>query len=104
MNANVVIPDAVYTVWCIGLVLTLVIFVPLAVYSLHRTWRSARSIQQYAAETLRAAGGIARNTANIKALDGTAGVGSDMLGVAGGIEKKLSTVASVLAERVSGRR
>ena len=37
------------------------LFVPLAVYSLHRTWRSARSIQRYAAETLRAAGGIARD-------------------------------------------
>src|SRR5215470_11565058 len=104
MSGPVVIPDAVYTIWGIGLVLTLVIFVPLAVYSLHRTWRSARSIQQYAAETLQAAGGIARNTANIKALDATAGVGTDMLGVAGAIEKKLSTAASVLAERVSGRR
>jgi hypothetical protein len=40
--SGVVIPDAVYTIWWIGLILTLVVFVPLAVYSLHRTWRSAR--------------------------------------------------------------
>jgi TRAP-type uncharacterized transport system fused permease subunit len=104
MSSTVVIPDAVYTIWWIGLILTLVVFVPLAVYSLHRTWRSARSIQRDAAETLQAAGGIARNTTNIKALDATIGVGTDMLGVTGAIEKKLSTVATVLAERASGRR
>jgi hypothetical protein len=97
------IPDAVYTIWWVGLILTLVVFVPLAVYSLHRTWRSARSIQRYAAETLEAAAGIARSTANIKALDATIGVGTDMLGVAGAIEKKLNTIATVLAERASGR-
>ena len=50
------VPDAVSTIWGIGLIVTLVVFVPLAVYSLHRTWRSARSIQRYAAETLQAAG------------------------------------------------
>jgi beta-lactamase regulating signal transducer with metallopeptidase domain len=98
------IPNAVYTIWWIGLILTLIVFVPLAVYSLHRTWRSARSIQRYATETLQAAGGIARNTSNIKALDATIGVGTDMLGVAGAIETKLNTVATVLAERASGKR
>ena len=104
MSSAVVIPDAVYVIWWIGLVLTLVVFVPLAVYSLHRTWRSARSIQRYAAETLQAAAGIARNTANVKALDATIGVGTEMLGGAGTIEKKLSTIATVLQERASRRR
>lgn len=104
MSSAVVIPDAVYVTWCIGLVLTLVVFVPLAVYSLHRTWRSARSIQRYAAETLQAAAGIARNTANVKALDATIGVATEMLGGAGVIEKKLSTIATVLQERASRRR
>jgi hypothetical protein len=102
--SGVVIPDAVYVIWWIGLVLTLVVFVPLAVYSLHRTWRSARSIQRYAAETLQAAAGIARNTANVKALDATIGVGTEMLGGAGAIEKKLSTIATVLEERAARRR
>jgi hypothetical protein len=104
MSSAVVIPDAVYVIWWIGLVLTLVVFVPLAVYSLHRTWRSARSIQRYAAETLQAAAGIARNTANVKALDATIGVATEMLGGAGAIEKKLSTIATVLQERASRRR
>jgi hypothetical protein len=104
MSGTVVIPDAVYVIWWIGLVLTLVVFVPLAVYSLHRTWQSARSIQRYAAETLQAAAGIARNTANVKALDATIGVATEMLGGAGAIEKKLSTIATVLQERASRRR
>lgn len=98
------IPDAVYTIWWIGLVLTLVVFVPIAVYSLHRTWRSARSIQRYAAETLQAAAGIARNTANISALDTTINVATEVLGAAGAVERKLNTVASVLEERWLRRR
>ena len=98
------IPDAVYTIWWIGLILTIVVFVPLAVYSLHRTWRSARAIQRYAAETLQAAAGIARNTADIKALDATIGVGTDMLNSTSAIGIKLDTVARVLEQRASGRR
>ena len=93
------VPDAVYTIWWAGLISTLVVFVPLAVYLLHRTWRSARSIQRYAAETLQAAGGIARNTAKIAALDITIAVAGDMLVGAGAAERKLDTVATVLEER-----
>ncbi len=93
------IPHAVSIVWWIGLIVTLVVLVPLAVYLLHRTWRSARSIQRYAAETLQAAGGIARNTVNIAALDATIGVASDVLAVTGSVERKLDTVAAVLEER-----
>lgn len=96
---SAVIPGAVYTIWWVGLILTLVVFVPLAVYSLHRTWRSARSIQRYAAEALQAAAGIERNTRNVRVLDDTVAIASDMLGVAGGVERKLDTVASVLEER-----
>lgn len=99
-----IIPDAVYTIWWIGLIVTLVVFVPLAVYSLHRTWRSARSIQRYAAETLQAAAGIARNTGNVSALDATITVATDVLGAAGAVERKLNTVAAVLEERWLRRR
>src|SRR5499425_3368427 len=93
------IPHAVYIVWWIGLIVTLIVLVPLAVYLLHRTWRSARSIQRYAAETLQAAGGIARNTAKLTALDATIAVAGDMLAAAGAVERKLNTVATVLEER-----
>jgi len=97
MSASV--PPAVYTIWWVGLIVTLVVFVPLAVYLLHRTWGSARSIQRYAAETLQAAGGIARNTAKLTALDTTIAVAGDMLAAAGAVERKLNTVATVLEER-----
>jgi len=103
MTGGAVMPGAVYTIWCIGLVLTLVVFVPLAVYSLHRTWRSARSIQRYAAEALRAAEGIARNTVSVAALDSTIGVATEILVVAGAVERKLNTTATVLEERGSER-
>ena len=93
------VPDAVFTIWWAGLIITLVVFVPLAVYLLHRTWQSARSIQRYAAETLQAAGGIARNTTKIAALDTTIAVAGDMLVDAGAAERKLDTVATVLEER-----
>jgi hypothetical protein len=92
-------PAAVYTIWWVGLLLTLIVFVPLAVYSLHRTWRSARSIQRYAAEALQAAAGIERNTRNVRALDDTIAIATDMLGVAGAVDRKLDTVASVLEQR-----
>jgi hypothetical protein len=96
---SAVIPDAVYTIWWGGLILTLVVFVPLAVYSLHRTWSAARSIQRYAAEALQAAAGIERNTRHVVALDDTIATASDLLGVAGSVERKLETVAGVLEER-----
>ena len=94
-----VIPDSVYTIWWVGLIVTLVVFVPLAVYSLHRTWRAARSIQRYAAEALQAAAGIERNTRNVAALDDTIAVATDVLGAADAVERKLDTVAGVLEER-----
>ena len=93
------VPSAVYTIWWTGLIITLVVFVPLAVYSLHRTWRSARSIQHYAAEALQAAAGIERNTRNIAALDTTIGVATEILKVTGSVEQKLDAVAHVLEER-----
>lgn len=96
---NVTVPDAVYTIWAVGVVVTLVVFVPLSVYLLHRTWRAARSIQRYAAETLVAARGIAANTQHIPALDATIGIATDMLGAAGAVERKLDTVAGVLERR-----
>ncbi len=92
-------PHAVYVIWWVGLIVTLVLFVPLSVYLLHRTWTAARSIQRYAAEALTAAAGIAGNTQHIPALDATISVAGSMLGGAGGIVTKLDTAATVLAER-----
>ena len=40
-------PPLVFTVWTIGLAITLLVFVPLSVVLLHRLWRTARSIQSF---------------------------------------------------------
>ena len=96
---DTLMPHSVYVIWWIGLVVTLVIFVPLSVYLLHRTWVAARSIRRYADEALTAAAGIAGNTQHIPALDSTIVVGGAMVGVAGEIVKKLDTAATVLAAR-----
>jgi hypothetical protein len=53
---------------------------------------------------LQAAAGIARNTANIRALDATISVAGELLGSAGALERKLDTVATVLEERCLVRR
>lgn len=94
-------PQAVFTLWWIGLVVTLVIFVPLSVLLLHRTWRAARSIERYAAEALAAAAGIAGHTAHIEALETTIDVAGEMLETAGSVDSKLDTIANVLAQRAS---
>jgi len=99
MSHAPVMPNAVYTIWWLGLIVTLVVFVPLAVYLLHRTWLAARSIERYAADTLRAAAGIVANTKNIVALDATISVADDMLAGAGAVVDKLNTTANALAER-----
>lgn len=98
---DTVMPPAVYTIWWVGLILTLVMFVPLSVYLLHRTWVAARSIRRYADETLVAAAGIAGNTQHIPALDNTIAVGGAMVGVAGEIATKLDTAATVLGQRTT---
>ena len=87
------------TIWWTGLILTLVVFVPLAVYLLHRTWRAARSIQSYAREALTAAAGIAGNTQHIPALDATLSTAGQMLATAVEVDKKLATIATVMAQR-----
>lgn len=87
------------TIWAVGLALTLVVFVPLAVVLLHRLWLVARSIQRYARDALVAAGGIAANTAQIGALDETLQVATAILATAGAIEHKLNAATGLLARR-----
>lgn len=99
MMSEATFPGAVYTIWWIGLIVTLAVFVPLAVYLLHRTWRAAWSIQLYAADALAAAAGIAGNTQNVAALNATIDTATDMYEAAGAVEQKLGTVAAVLAQR-----
>ncbi len=90
-------------IWWTGLLVTLLIFVPLAVYLLHQLWRSARNIQLYARDALTAAGGIAENTGHIVALDQTIEVAGSMLSTAGSIEQRLGGATAALGARAERR-
>ena len=102
MPSDALVPPVVYTVWWIGLIITLVVFVPLSVYLLHRLWRTAQSIQLYASEALTAAAGIAGNTSQIGALNQTIQVATEILSAAGDIEQKLNGATGILAGRAGG--
>lgn len=86
-------------IWWVGLVVTAVVFVPLAVYLLHTTFRAALSTRAYAREALAAAAGIAGNTRHIPALDATLATAKQVLGTAVEVDEKLATIANVLAQR-----
>jgi len=102
MPSDALVPRVVYTIWWIGLIITLVVFVPLSVYLLHRLWRTAQSIQLYAREALTAAAGIAGNTGQIGALDQTIQVATEILTTAGAIEQKPNGATAILAGRAGG--
>lgn len=103
MTDDPLFPPIVFTIWWIGLAVTLLVFVPLSVVLLHRLWRVARSIRRYAEDSLEAARGIAGNTAQIGALDTTIAVASEILGSAAAIEQKLGSATGLLAKRAEGR-
>jgi hypothetical protein len=93
------IPEMVFTLWLLTVVLGLVVFVPLAVYSLYRLLRAAHSIRDYAREAVGPAQAIAASTARLPALDGTIGVATEVLGAAEAVAARLDTIATVLEER-----
>ena len=65
MTRRPVFPPLVFTIWTIGLVVPLLVFVPLAVVLLHRLCAQHDRSSIYAREALAAAAGIAANTAQI---------------------------------------
>lgn len=103
MNADPGIPAQVYTLWWVTLGLTLVVFVPLAVYSLGALLRASRSIQMYARESLEPARAIERSTAALPALDTTISVAGEILAAAEQVAAKLDTIATVLEARAGGQ-
>ena len=93
------IPIAVYVIWWATLIVAVVVVLPLAVYLLHRTLRAARQIERYAARSLEAGLGIARNTENIAALEGTISTATGILQTARAIEEHTGTIEEVLSFR-----
>ena len=97
------IPMAVYVIWWATLIVAVVVVLPLAVYLLHRTLMAARQIERYAARALEAGVGIAGNTENIAALEGTITTATGILETAQTIEQRTGTIEEVFEARM-GRR
>ena len=95
------VPNAVYTIWIIVLILAVFVILPLALYLLQRTLNAARGIEQYFAEMRDAGVGIAQNTSHISALDGTISVATQILETAGSINEHAGTIKTTLAGRVT---
>jgi hypothetical protein len=94
------VPDAVYVLWIIALVLV-VLVVPVAVYYLHRLLQDGLHIKRYTAEMLTAGLGIADNTQHIKALESTIQVATGILNTAGAIDQHSAAIEQVLGSRAA---
>ncbi len=91
-------PETVYTLWIIVLVVALILF-PFIVRLLHKTFMAAKNIERYLREMKEAGMGIAGNTAHITALDSTISVAVDILDSAGKINSNAETIETVMADR-----
>ena len=98
------IPGAVYVIWWATLIVAVVIVLPLAVYLLHRTLRAARQIERYAARALQAGLGIAGNTENVSALEGTISTATGVLETTRSIEERTGAIEGVFEARTGGAR
>lgn len=98
------IPVAVYVVWWVTLIVAVVVVLPLAVYLLHRTLGAARQIERYAARALEAGVGIAGNTENVSALEGTISTATGILETTRSIEKRAGAIEEVFEARTGGAR
>ncbi len=98
------IPVAVYVIWWATLVVAAVVVLPLAVYLLHRTLNSARQIERYAAKALQAGVGIAGNTENVSALEGTISTATGILETTRSIEERTGAIEGVFEARTGGAR
>lgn len=87
------------TIWWATLIVTLVVFVPLAWYLLHRTWRAANQIRRYTERALEAGVGIATNTAALTALEETVGLVGQASAVTGEIGERATTLVETLLAR-----
>lgn len=98
------IPVAVYVIWWATLIVAVVVVLPLAVYLLHRTLNAARQIERYAARALQAGVGIAGNTENISALEGTISTATGILESARSIEERTGAIEEVFETRAGRAR
>lgn len=96
-------PQAVYVIWFILLLVIVLAIVPLALVLLHQTLTAARNIERYFKEMATAGVGIAENVSHTKALEDTISVATAILGVAGQIKENTNTLKGALASRAAER-
>lgn len=94
------VPTAVLILWWVALGLTTLVIVPTALVLLHKTWRAARNIQRYTAESLRAGQGIAAHTAQLTALEDTIAAAGPLLERTEAIQGLTAEVKEILLQRV----
>ena len=102
LEEAIVFPAVVYAIWAITLAVAVVIILPLVVYLLQRTLNAARNIELYLGEMRDAGVGIANNTSNVKALDDTIEVATQILETAGSLKEHTGTIETTLAGRAGG--
>ncbi len=93
------IPDAVYWIWIIVLLVAVLVVLPTTLYLLQRTLIAARGIERYFGEMRDAGVGIAHNTGHIPALDDTIAVAAQLLATAGAINGHAATIEETMAAR-----
>lgn len=91
-------PDAVYVLWWITLIIT-VIFIPYLVYRLHKARKMAQSIYRYCSQILEAGDAISYNTENVKALGSTADLSKEIKGKAENIKEHTANLEKTLEGR-----
>jgi beta-lactamase regulating signal transducer with metallopeptidase domain len=99
MTPEPMIPQMVFTLWQLTVLLGLLVFVPLSVYSLHSLYRAVNSVRAYSRESLAAARGIQAHTAAVTATHETVGVATELLAAAESVAAKLDAIATVLEAR-----
>jgi hypothetical protein len=93
------IPNAVFWIWGVTLVVVTLVIVPLAVYLLHRTLRAAMAIERCARESREAGAGVATNTAAVAALEETIAAATSLLDATTLLKER----ATAIADAVGGR-
>jgi len=88
-------------IWGVTLAIVVLVIVPAVLALVYRLMLAAWRIERYLARTLKAAGGIAGNTASIPALGDTIAVATTILGVAQSIDEHCAGIEKLLLGRVA---
>jgi len=96
------LPLAVYVIWWTVLLLVALVIVPLALFLLHSTLRSAQDIRRYFAEMLQAGVMIAEHTGAVAAREHTETVAKGMVATAQNLGEHSQAVAELLQQRAAG--